>query len=169
MPVILKTPDQRDAIIVDDAVPGELLPYLFDTFGQAEKRCAEHLRDEMTEQLPTVFVYSGCWHAKSARNFAGIRVGRPSTLYLCDDLAEQQPTRIRGILWHEVGHVLLHVFGPPTDWEVPGGFGMDEEQMTDYTAELLCGIKIFYDEDLVQRVGPGYSKNWTHPRPKGLR
>jgi hypothetical protein len=160
VPTILKTLDDRDAIVVDDAVPRELLPYLFDTFGQAEKRCRF--------QLPTVVVYSGCWHAKSARNFAGIRVGSPTELHLCADLAEQPPTRIRGILWHEVGHVIDEF--APKGWRRRTHIrGPDSEQWADIAVETYCRVKIFYDEDLVQRVGPGYSRSWTHPRPKGLR
>jgi hypothetical protein len=168
VPYILKTRDNRDAIVVDDAVPKTLLPYLFETFGQAEKRLKARLRGEY-DPLPPVLVFSGCWHAKSARNFAAVSVGNPCELFLCNDLAEQPATRIRGILWHELGHVLIHTYGPPTDWEVPGGFGMDSEQLTDYAVELLCGVTIYYDEDLVQRAGPGYSSSWTRPRPRGLR
>lgn len=169
MPYVLKTNDNRDAIVVDDAVPKALLPHLFATFGQADRRLKRTLRDEYTP-LPTVLVFSGCWHAKSPRNFAAISVGNPCELHLCDDLADQPVTRIRGILWHELGHTLVHAYGPPTDWEVPGGFGMDSEQLTDYAVELLCGVTIYYDDELVQRAGPGYiSKHWTRPRPKGLR
>lgn len=147
-------------MVVDDAVPEGFLPYLHQTFGQAESRCGF--------PLPTVNVFVDCSHAKSDRNFAGIVVGRPSELYLCADLLDQLPSRIRGVLWHEVGHV-IDKFAPGPWRKYSGRSGLDEEQWTDVAAEHFCGVKIFYDEDLVQRVGPGHSRQWTRPRPRGLR
>lgn len=160
MPAILKTTDGRNCIVVDDAVPRGFLDYLLQTFGKAEDRCGF--------PLPTVHVFSDCSHAQSDRNFAGVIVGRPTELYLCDDLLEQPPSRIRGVLWHEVGHV-IDKFAPGS-WRKHSGYsGLDEEQWTDAAAETFCGVKIYYDEDWVQRVGPGHSQGWTRPRPRGLR
>jgi hypothetical protein len=168
VPKIIKTHDFRFAAVVHEDVPRTLDRYIADTFGTAEARCLKSLGIGNIE-LPEVHVFSGCWHAKSPRNFAGISVGEPTELHLCDDLAEQLPSRIRGILWHEVGHVLCYVHGLPTTWTHKRGIGMDEEQLADLATELLCGVVIYYDEEMVQRAGPGRSKNWIRPRPKGLR
>lgn len=155
----------RTAAVVHDDVPRTLVRYIADTFGTAEARCLKSLGIGNID-LPEVHVFSGCWHAKSSRNFAGISVGEPTKLYLCDDLADQPSSRIRGILWHEVGHVLCYVHGSPTHKK---GLGLDEEQLADLATELLCGVVIYYDDEMVQRAGPGRSKNWIRPRPKGLR
>jgi hypothetical protein len=157
---VLQTIDGRNALVVDDAVPREFLPYLFQTFGKGEERCGF--------PLPTVNVFSDCSHAMSDRNFAGIVVGRPSELFLCDDLLDQPVSRIRGVLWHELGHV-IDKFAPGPWRKYSGCKGLDEEQWTDAAVETFCGVKIYYDEDLVQRVGPGHSHSWTRPRPRGLR
>lgn len=120
-------------------------------------------------RFPHTVVMSDCSHARTRRNFAAVDLGRPGAvmMYLCDDLAEQPITRIRGILWHEMGHIICKVVGPPTDWEHPGGFGFDEEQLADLAVEGLCEVTIYYDDDLVQRAGPG--ARGDSPRPKGLR
>jgi hypothetical protein len=124
---------------------------------------------DIEARLPRIVVMADCSHARSDRNFAAVQLGRPGlvTMYLCRDLAEQPITRIRGILWHEMGHIICQVAGPPTDWEQPGGFGADEEQLADLAVEGLCGVTIYYDDDLVQRAGPGARGDF--PRPKGLR
>jgi hypothetical protein len=125
---------------------------------------------DLEERLPRIDVMSDCSHARSGRNFAAVDLhSRPglATMYLCDDLAKQPITRIRGILWHEMGHIVCKVLGPPTEWEQPGGFGADEEQLTDLAVEGLCGVTIYYDDDLVQRAGPGARGDF--PRPRGLR
>lgn len=119
--------------------------------------------------LPDIEVRIDCSHALSDRNFAAVEVGDPAKLYLCEDLALQPVTRIRGILWHEVGHIL--------DWlDLHGGLplaassytrGMDEEQRADRLVDLVCKMRIYYDSDLVQRAGPG--ARGTSPRPSGLR
>jgi hypothetical protein len=136
------------------------------------EKIAERVRLQLCDieaRLPHIVVMSDCSHARTRRNFAAVDLGRPGgvTMYLCDDLAQQPITRIRGILWHEMGHIICKVVGPPTDWEQPAGFGADEEQLADLAVEGLCGVTIYYDDDLVQRAGPGARGDF--PRPKGLR
>jgi hypothetical protein len=123
-------------------------------------------------RLPPIIVTMDCSHARSARNYAGIVAsGRPIRLYLCEDLAEQPVSRVRGILWHEIGHVLddLEVWAPTSDCDpaVATWRGLDSEQRADFLVCTVCGVRIFYDEGMVQRAGPGAKGEW--PRPRGLR
>jgi hypothetical protein len=123
-------------------------------------------------RLPPIVVRTDCSHARTARNYAAIMADtRPVELYLCEDLAEQPITRVRGILWHEVGHVLdeLNIWSPTWDCTaaVASWQGSDSEQRADFLVAHCCGVCIYYDDDLVQRAGPGARGTW--PRPRGLR
>jgi hypothetical protein len=134
--------------------------------------------DAITEDMPDVVVTTSCAHAVSKRNFAAVSpLSDPVQLYLCADLTHQPITRIRGILWHEAGHVILErtrrafrqllgVFPLEDDPKHPL-YGLDEEQKTDAIVQLTCGVKIYYDDDLVQRAGPG--ARGIRPRPAGLK
>lgn len=146
-------------MVVDEAVPGKLADEAQAIFTEAEERSGAI--------MPSVLVYSDCSHAMSPRNFAGIIVGKPAKLHLCDDLAEQPLTRIRGILWHEAGHLLDWMAG--RRWRrYKDNSGLDSEQRTDHAVEVFCGERIYYDEDMVQRVGRK-QRGWISPRPEGLR
>jgi len=124
---------------------------------------------DFDSRFPKTTVMSSCTHARSDRNFAAVQL-RPlygHVVYLCDDLAEQPITRIRGVLWHEAGHIICDVLGLPESWEPPAGVGLDDEQQTDLAVFAVCGVRIYYDDDLVQRAGPG-ARGYTQ-RPGGLR
>lgn len=76
------------------------------------------------------------------------------------ELEEQPISRIRGVLAHEAGHVLDREFDL-FDEE------LDPERRADLLAFYLTGWTIYYDDELVQRAGPG--ARGTTPRPRGLR
>lgn len=115
--------------------------------------------------LPPIIVRIDCFFRINPRNFAGVLVGDPTDMFLCEDLANQPLTRIRGILYHEMGHILQWI-----EKELTGRNkldGRDFEQDCDHKIEAICGIKIFYDDDLVQMVGP--RAKGMRPRPRGLK
>ena len=111
-----------------------------------------------------------CSHAVSERNFAAVAVSshpfRGFDMYFCEDLEDQPITRIRGIVWHEFGHVVFdsahHVWSGDTRIK-----NLDEEQVTDFVIFDAFGVRIYYDNEYVQRAGPGARGTW--PRPYGLR
>ena len=130
----------------------------------------EQIHGEVEEaipfEIPDILVFVDCSFKTSPRNFAGVQVGDPTMMYLCWDLGKQKTDRIRAILYHEFGHIL--------DWiERTYRFDfihsrdkkkLDSEQLADALAHAVCGVRINYDQDLVQTLKPGI---W--PRPKGLR
>ena len=132
------------------------------------ERIVRQVESALTVELPPLIVQIDCSHATSPRNFAAILARNPTYLYLCEDFALQPVTRVRGILFHQLGHVLqwaqkLYDFSivpkPPRQ--------LDSEQQADWLIENMCGVTIFYDDELVQRAGPGAKGRW--PRPKNLR
>jgi len=115
--------------------------------------------------FPTILIQIYCDYRETPRHFAAIEAGDPTVMFLCPDLADEPPTRIRGILYHEMGHVLQWL-----ERSITGRnelHGRDTEQDADHKVEGVCGIRIYYDEDLVQCAGPGAHGYW--PRPRGLR
>jgi hypothetical protein len=125
------------------------------------KKIIKTTQQNLNSPLPEIIVKIDCSHALSPRNFAAIQAGDPTIIYLCEDLADQPTHRIKGILWHEMGHILqwLKKTKPPEN--------LDYEQQADFLVESVCGVKIYYDEDLIQTVDPriGVIKE----RPRGLK
>jgi len=118
-----------------------------------------------TPDMPTIILTLDCSFRKSPRNFAAVRAGDPTEFYICPDLAEQPVTRIRGIFYHEMGHIFQQI-----EHSITGRnelHGRDYEQDADHKAEGICGVKILYDGDLVQRAGRGAFG--FRPRPRGLK
>ena len=76
-----------------------------------------------------------------------------STIYISPKLIGCDIDRVRGLLYHEIGHALLMQQG---DYDHP-------EDDADYVAELCFQTPIYYDKDDIQTVGGG-----TRPRPKHL-
>lgn len=148
------------AIISSTDVPTPLLPEL--------QAIADHVADCLPDgvHLPPIIVRMDCSFATSDRNFAGVIADDVTLMYLCPDLAEQPLSRIRGIFYHELGH-LLQWLEKTLNGRVEQR-DRDYEQDCDHKLETLCGVRIYYDEDMVQRVGkvrPG----WSRKRPKGLK
>jgi len=113
--------------------------------------------------LPPIVIKMDCSFAKKPRHFAAQQGLVPCTVHLCPDLAEQPITRIRGILYHEFGHIVQNLedmIKGRVDTE-----DRDYEQDCDYKIEAVTGVRIYYDDDLLQRAGPGARGK---PRPKGL-
>jgi hypothetical protein len=116
-------------------------------------------------ELPTIVLTQDCFFRISPRNFAAVRAGRPTYFYICPDLATQPISRIRGIFYHEMGHLFQMI-----EHEVTGRNhlnGLDYEQDADQKVEDICDIRILYDDELIQRVGRG-AKGFG-PRPRGLK
>lgn len=116
-------------------------------------------------KIPPIVVRMSCEFASSKRNFAGVIADNVVIMHLCPDLADQPISRIRGIFYHEMGHVLQFI-----EKQLKGKNELgdrDYEQDCDYKVEMTCGIKIYYDTDMVQRVG-AKQKSWLTKRPKGL-
>ena len=117
-------------------------------------------------KMPPIVVRMDCSFALSERNFAGVITDDIVVMYLCPDLVDQPISRIRGIFYHEMGHILQFLEEKMTgmvDQE-----DRDYEQDCDYKVESTCGVRIYYDEDHIQRVGEK-QKNWLSKRPKGLK
>lgn len=117
-------------------------------------------------RMPPIVVRMDCSFALSDRNFAGVITDDIVVMYLCPDLADQPLSRIRGIFYHEMGHILQFL-----EKKMTGNVnqdGRDYEQDCDHKVEMTCGIRIYYDEDRIQRVGKK-EKHWLSRRPKGLK
>lgn len=76
-----------------------------------------------------------------------------STIYVSPKLIGSDVERVRGLLYHEVGHVLLMQSG---DFDHP-------EDYADYVAELCFQTPIYYDSEDVQTTAKG-----ERPRPSHL-
>lgn len=116
-------------------------------------------------RMPPIVVRMDCSFATSGRNFAGVITDDIVIMYLCPDFADQPISRIRGVLYHEMGHILQWLEKKMTGRVDQGG--RDYEQDCDYKIESTCGVKIYYDEDRVQRVGRR-KPHWLKKRPRGL-
>lgn len=145
-------------IVFDEATPQNLRHELQAIADEVET-CLEVVK------IPPIVVRMDCGFATSKRHFAGVITGDIIVMHLCPDLAEQPVTRIRGILYHEMGHILQFIEKQLRGRNEQGD--RDYEQDCDYKVEMVCGIKIYYDQDKVQRVGKKES-SWLAKRPKGL-
>jgi len=115
--------------------------------------------------LPLIVIHVNCFFATKPRHFAAQEGTNPCNIYFCPDLEDEPLTRIRGIIYHELGHMLQRL-----EKKRSGRYlteSRDFEQDADYKIEQATGIKIYYDEDLIQRAGPG--ARGTRPRPRGLK
>ena len=113
--------------------------------------------------LPPIIIRMDCSFANKPRHFAAHEGAAASTIYLCPDLADQPISRIRGILYHEFGHIiqaLEKLFTGRVELD-----DRDYEQDCDHKIEEVAGVRIYYDDELLQRAGPGARGK---PRPKGL-
>jgi hypothetical protein len=124
------------------------------------KQIVTQVQQELTIELPAIIAQIDCSHAKTSRNFAAIVTGDPSYLYMCEDLADQPTHRIKGILYHEMGHILQCML------QIDKHKNLDSEQTADFLIEATCGVKILYDRDLIQTID---SKIGVSKRPKGLK
>lgn len=68
-------------------------------------------------------------------------------------MLEASSARVRGVLAHELGHVIMLTEGKPKH----------SERDADLAAERLFGLQIAYDEEDIQTTGPG-----IRPRPAYL-
>jgi hypothetical protein len=122
-----------------------------------------------SDLFPPIQVVIQCDYRESPRHFAALdtefNFGDPAIMYLCPDLNDQPLPRIRGILYHEMGHVLQRIEKLLTGHNER--HGRDTEQDADHKIEGVCGVKIYYDAQMVQQAGQGAFGFW--PRPRGLR
>lgn len=130
---------------------------------QELEKIAQRVEKGLDFPLPPIVLSMDCSFAEKPRHFAAQEGISPPTIYLCPDLADQPITRIRGILYHEFGHIiqkLEKLFNGKVELD-----DRDYEQDCDYKIEAVTGIRIYYDDDLLQRAGQGaHGKK----RPKGL-
>lgn len=102
------------------------------------------------------------------RHYAAVTMGRsPVLLAVHPDLEDQPISRLRGVLAHEMGHVADDHDGFASLGVSRAAVKHDPERAADALAEAITGWKIYYDEELVQRAGPG--ARGQRPRPPGLR
>lgn len=116
-------------------------------------------------KIPPIVVRMDCDFATSKRHFAGVITDNVVVMHLCPDLADQPISRIRGIIYHEMGHILQFIESQLKGKVEQGN--RDYEQDCDYKVEMVCGIKLYYDRDMVQRFGKKQD-DWKSKRPKGL-
>lgn len=113
--------------------------------------------------IPKVVIKPDCSCRKRKRHFACTDFSTdPVSILVCPDLVDEGISAIRGVLVHELGHLV-----EATRWWYPFPKGLDAERRADILAEATTGWKVYYDQNtLVQRAGPGARGVW--PRPKGL-
>jgi hypothetical protein len=146
-------------ITFDEAIAPDLQETIYQVASFALTRAA-HLG--VASKFPSIKVTSTCFFAEKPRNFAAVIAKRPvSLLYICPDLHEQKESRILGVLFHEMGHILkdcckIDPCGKPCP--------LDSEQQTDLVVLAVLGMKLYYDDDMVQSTKP--AQIW--PRPKHL-
>jgi hypothetical protein len=146
-------------IVFDEDTP-PLLRHELQSIANEVEDCLEVIK------LPPIVVRMDCSFATSKRNFAGVITDNVVVMHLCPDLASQPISRIRGIFYHEMGHVLQFIEKQLRGTNLQDG--RDYEQDCDYKVEIVCGIKIFYDSKMIQRVGKK-QKGWIEKRPRGLK
>jgi len=129
------------------------------------KQVAERVQRGLGFPLPPIEVEISCFFATKDRHFAAQEGIMPAKIYFCGDLIDQPKTRRIGIIAHEFGHVLQNV-----ERELTGDVDQEDrdyEQDCDFKIESVAGYRIYYDDDLLQRSGPG--ARGTFPRPRGLK
>ena len=146
-------------IVFDETTP-PILRNELQTIADDVEDCLEVVK------IPPIVVRMDCDFATSERHFAGVITDNVVIMYLCPDLATQPISRIRGILYHEMGHILQFI-----ESQLKGKVEQEDrdyEQDCDYKVCITCGINIYYDQDMIQRVGE-WDKQWLLSRPKGLK
>ena len=145
------------------AVHPELVP---DKLAKELRAVADDVQDCLQVlELPNIIINIRCDFREKPRHFAAVETGNPTILYLCPDLEDEPITSIRGIFYHEMGHILQWV-----EKSITGSVekhGRDYEQDADHKVEGICGIKLYYNDMFVQQAGPGASG--IRPRPRGLK
>ena len=117
-----------------------------------------------SDLFPYILVQIYCDYRETPRHFAAVVADDPTDPVPVSRPGRRAAPTYPGILYHEMGHILQWM-----ERKVTGRnerHGRDEEQDADHKVEGVCGIKIYYDEDLVQCAGPGAHGYW--PRPRGL-
>jgi hypothetical protein len=132
--------------------------------GRELRVISEEVQEGLGLPLPPISIRMTCFFATKPRHFAAQEGFRPAIIYLCPDLADEPITRIRGILYHEFGHLLQNYEKAITGVVDQGG--RDYEQDCDHKVEAVTGIRIYYDSERLQRAGPG--ARGRRPRPRGL-
>lgn len=114
------------------------------------QRMIDHIYEEhgLDVTVNLVFDYTGSY--PKPRDFAKTT---GTTIYISPKILGCDVDRVRGLLYHELGHVLLMQQG---DYD-------HSEEYADYVAELCFQTPIFYDDEDVQTVGEG-----ARPRPEHL-
>lgn len=83
----------------------------------------------------------------------------PPTLYVHPGLEDALITQIRGVLVHEAGHITDYYIDDETFQGVCYAIGRDytedEEVRADILGEFVTGWKVWYDDSMIQRAGPG--------------
>lgn len=97
------------------------------------------------------------------RHFAEASIDHDGPIVrVAPELAQEPVSTIRGVLYHELGHIVVLLgFYPARP-----GYDAAERQ-ADRVAEELFGKKIYYNKKSVQCAGPG--ARGRRPRPRGLR
>jgi hypothetical protein len=111
-------------------------------------------------KLPKVSVEEDSTLRTKPRHYSAMSTHSPWVLYVHPELKDQQITRIRGILSHELGHLA----------DFAGFYDVAEncpELRADLIAEEMLGWIIYYDYEDIQRAGPGASG--VSQRPMKLR
>lgn len=100
---------------------------------------------------------------KKPRDFGMASLEKPGPMvYVAPELAKQSASCIKGILGHELGHIIVLIGYFP----IKKGYDAMERQ-ADAVAEDAFGQKMFYTKNGVQSMGRG--AKGARPRPKGLR
>ena len=110
----------------------------------------QHIRKQhdMIMHVDLVIDYDGSY--PKPRDFAKTT---GSVIYLSPKILQSSRARVEGLLFHELGHVLLMQSG---DYD-------HSERRADLIAELCFGVPIYYDIEGVQTTAGG-----VRPRPSNL-
>jgi hypothetical protein len=99
----------------------------------------------------------------SPRHYAEATIdGGGPIVRVAPELATQPVSVIRGIVYHELGHIIILLGAYPAR----AGYDAAERQ-ADRVAEEVFDTKIYYNKARVQCAGPG--ARGKRPRPRGLR
>jgi predicted metal-dependent peptidase len=110
----------------------------------------QHIRErhDMILHVDLVIDYGGSY--PKSRDFAKTT---GSVIYFSSKILQSPRSRVEGLLFHELGHVLLMQSG---DYD-------HSERRADIIAELCFGVPIYYDTNGVQTTAGG-----VRPRPSHL-
>lgn len=126
----------------------------------------KHLRDAVGQNHPEVYataliVDPDVHDLPRHYAMAGLEKTGPVVL-VAPELANKPAVVQRGVLAHELGHVVAALTIPPKRHGHDAG-----EREADRIAEDALGMPIYYGKDGVQRMGKG--AKGVRPRPRGLR